>query len=418
MASREDAMFDENKYYFPQGAAKVRDERIQQPWLEVSTERDEQGTPGLQLVPDEQKYIGARDDHKGLYGDCRIPELALCPGQALGPPAATHGNASAHHGDNVLSSQITPWSQPATIDSPRHWSEPLATPKPQQVQPVPPGQQQQYVQIVPAEQSCESTYPTTHQPQHSWPEPEASSQQPQWAQSTTTLAPHNYAEQIYWAPQVDHTNQLVPSAPNLGQHSYSSLEVSSQYSDGHASSWTHGTDTGPTLAGSLEVPLMKTNMKTNPSKRYITGSYESRKLMWWILGILMGMLIVIGAVVGGVLGSRAAHVQTESDTPITLGSNSTTTLETIRQNSRLAVTGYRGDNGNYTLRLFFQDPENRIRFMDKSSVGGKWTDPVTLDTLDFEPMPNGSITASSYLGSDPVSAYVYMIRAKTPNDFF
>jgi hypothetical protein len=116
---------------------------------------------------------------------------------------------------------------------------------------------------------------------------------------------------------------------------------------------------------------------------------------------------MVGAVVGGVLGSKAAQKNPKS-TPVAVPSGgnttaTTTSLKSIRQNSRLAVTGYRGDNGNYTLRLFFQDPKDRLRFMDKTGTDETWSEPVILDTLDYEPMPNGSIAAGSYLGNDPVS---------------
>ncbi|KAI1083358.1 hypothetical protein F5B20DRAFT_529699 [Whalleya microplaca] len=51
----QDEMFDTQKYYFPAGALDLPRQQSQ-PGLEVTPERDEQGTPGLQPVPDEQKF--------------------------------------------------------------------------------------------------------------------------------------------------------------------------------------------------------------------------------------------------------------------------------------------------------------------------------------------------------------------------
>lgn len=407
MAFREDAMFDENKYYFPEGAAKIRAEQSKQPWLEVSAERDEQGTPGLQVVPDEQKYVGVRDESKGLHEGYSLP--AFLPLPAITHPTATHSHVTAHHANGVLPSQIHPWSQPATPDYPRHWAEPIAVPNSQRhwTQPVIPDQQRQYVQPVLHQQS-QYAQSIGDQLPNSWSETVPPSHPAQWSQSTTAIAPGGYGEQTYWGPQADQYGNLAPYAQNTGQHSYSSLEAPSHYSDGHASAWAHGTEAGPTLTGSPEVPLIQEAIQPPSGSWSIASMKNARNRKWWIAGGLLGLLIVIGAVIGGVLGGLAAQGSTNSaaTAPISDGNNTMTALKSIRQNSKLAVTGYRGENGNYTLRLFFQDPGHHIRFMDKSSVGETWTNPVTLDTLDYEPMPNGSIAAGSYLGVDPVSSPV------------
>ncbi|KAK9421591.1 hypothetical protein SUNI508_05521 [Seiridium unicorne] len=402
MASHEDSLFDNNKYFFPEGAAKIREQRTQQPGLEVPAQRDEQGTPGLQLVPDEQKFVH-QDNSKGLYGDYSAP--AFLPAISHTTHATHTANVPAQH-DGVLSaSQAYPWSQPAAIVYPQHWSQPTAVVEPQIEPPLPDAVDQQY----------QYSQPIAEQPQQSWQPPAASHGQTQTSQSTTTITQSNYPEQVYWAQPTDTNGNLHPYNPS--QHSYTSLEAASRYSDGQASAWTHGTDTRPTLLGGAEVPFMKEHMTPQPSTGSLASWKNPRTRKWWIVGGILGLLIVIGATIGGVLGGRASG---ESNNHEHGGSNlnsdnatSTTTLTTIRQNSKLAVTGYRGGNGNYSLRLFFQDPGDRLRFMDKSSSVGAWTDPVTLDTLDFEPMPNGSIAAGAYLGHDPQLIELFYLDANS-----
>jgi len=94
------------------------------------------------------------------------------------------------------------------------------------------------------------------------------------------------------------------------------------------------------------------------------------------------VVVIIGAVVGGVVGSRstresgdlAVDEQQETTTTTTTtppkneeetkGSNKTSTAlnppKTIKPGSPLAVTGWRGPKG-IEIFLYYQDPENELR---------------------------------------------------------
>ncbi|OTA84581.1 hypothetical protein M434DRAFT_16388 [Hypoxylon sp. CO27-5] len=79
-------------------------------------------------------------------------------------------------------------------------------------------------------------------------------------------------------------------------------------------------------------------------------------------------------------------------------------IKSIKTNSRLAVTGYRTKT-DYSIRLFYQEKDNQLRFVDKESAGANWTESATiLDNLPYQPKINGSIAAGSYLFDDPAIA--------------
>lgn len=132
---------------------------------------------------------------------------------------------------------------------------------------------------------------------------------------------------------------------------------------------------------------------------------KKRRLLWAIVG-LVAVLVIVGATVGGVMSTRAAMASASGAESSGSAANDTASVpppKTIRMNSRLAVTGYRDkSSSSYTLRLFYQGPDDVLRFMDKTSKDSKWSKAVNLDTLDYKPMTNASITAGSYLGVTPV----------------
>ncbi|KAK8088394.1 hypothetical protein PG997_003355 [Apiospora hydei] len=62
--------------------------------------------------------------------------------------------------------------------------------------------------------------------------------------------------------------------------------------------------------------------------------------------------------------------------------------------SKLAATAWRDNtHTNYTLRLFYQGPDDVLRFVENTSEDKNWTSAVALDTLDYAPMKNGAIAA-------------------------
>lgn len=92
------------------------------------------------------------------------------------------------------------------------------------------------------------------------------------------------------------------------------------------------------------------------------------------------LCVIIGAVLAGVFGSRAAHNQSQASTvgtidPTTANStsnSSTTTLSQIRQGSSLAVTGWRTDDG-IQIFLYYQDVNGTLRCSEYDSGRGSFT---------------------------------------------
>lgn len=104
-----------------------------------------------------------------------------------------------------------------------------------------------------------------------------------------------------------------------------------------------------------------------------------RKRMWYIIGGAIFLLVAAAAVVGGILGSKAIKASqldrpggaagetgepqpTKAPSPPspTQVANTTTKLQSIRQGSSLAVTGWRKPGGTEIL-LFYQDDDNEVR---------------------------------------------------------
>ncbi|KAH8675545.1 hypothetical protein BX600DRAFT_507775 [Xylariales sp. PMI_506] len=337
-----------DKFFFPQGVSAIL--REQQPWLEVATERDEQGIPGLQPVPNEQKYTSVCP--KGLNGDHCMPIRQAHLENSLPPPIQRV---------DVGQSQWPLQPVPNVMQGP-----PIA--------------QSDYSQLEPAPQHVDLD------PSH-------------WTQI------HQYSSQF----STDMPYQQI-------QDPYSYGAAGDQW-QGHSSQWTlpivvQDQAASSTIGGSDLFPI-KNEGHSPPGfwKNLCVG----RK--WWVVGgaVAAAILVIVGATIGGVLGNK--HTSSDglpssmSSTPTAPDNNNTDVapLTEIRTNSRLAVTGWRGATGNYTLRFFFQDPDNNIRFMDKMSIDSNWTDPVTLDTLDYKPQPNSSISAGYYPGVNPAQIELFYI---------
>ncbi|KAF7538341.1 hypothetical protein G7054_g2945 [Neopestalotiopsis clavispora] len=427
MTSREDALFDENKYYFPEGASAILEQRSQQPWLEVVAERDEQGTPGLQLVPNEQKYAQHQNVSgiKGLYENNIAPVYlpvhaanagpsSLAASSDAGrraftpvPPAVTAPTTLHVGGDLHLSDEQ---SHGGTVSSLREpWSQPEAT--------VTNYEQQQQQQQATWSQASD---PEVHNP--SWthtpvPEQNQHYRQPtlesaqQYLAPVASYQPYGYQpssldvqadpnKHAYWAKFSEYNGGQLPAhfSPQYS-HSHLSSDVASQYSGGNYSVQTHGSDTRTLQHVTPDMPLMNDSASPSSKRLPLTARW-SKKRIWLFAGGIF-LLVLVGSVLAGVLANK--HDEKSSSVSISSEANSTVAYEmkTIRQNSRLQSRAYRSTSGNYTLRLFFQDPDHNVRFTDKSSVGETWTDPTVLDTLEYKPKPYGSIAAGSYIYTSP-----------------
>lgn len=114
------------------------------------------------------------------------------------------------------------------------------------------------------------------------------------------------------------------------------------------------------------------------------------KRLWLIIGGIIFVLVVAAAVIGGILGSKAAKASQVDDslpaseasptiTPTpTDTSNTTTKSQSIRQGSPLTVTGW-SQSGGVELFLFYQDDEYQVHRSTyntaKTSDNSSWQTP-------------------------------------------
>jgi hypothetical protein len=109
------------------------------------------------------------------------------------------------------------------------------------------------------------------------------------------------------------------------------------------------------------------------------GHRGRRKRSWLVVGGVVAVIVILAAVLGGVLGSRAANSSSgdssasqtgadggdggNADTPPGDTTSTTTTRpQSIRQGSGLSVTGWRKPDGSAETYLFFQDPQDGLRY--------------------------------------------------------
>ena len=119
-----------------------------------------------------------------------------------------------------------------------------------------------------------------------------------------------------------------------------------------------------------------------------TQQKPRRKRLWIVIGFLAAAVVILAAVLGGVLGSRAANSSGDDAAAQTGGGSgeeagtgnankgppdSTATGDTpsptatdpppaIRQGSGLSATGWRRPDGSVETFLFYQDPQNGLRY--------------------------------------------------------
>ncbi|KAI1770526.1 hypothetical protein F4818DRAFT_446141 [Hypoxylon cercidicola] len=155
---------------------------------------------------------------------------------------------------------------------------------------------------------------------------------------------------------------------------------------------------------------------------------KSRRRLYMLIAI--SVLVLVGAAAGGVVGglsrrnrdasSEASTAVPDPTTKPTLGGSislsttttptPTATLQSLRPNSRLAVTGWRVDMG-FNIRLFYQDRKDNIRFSDYSSDEGSWSSPNKVAATDV--MPGTPIGAGTYLVFDPAQIELFWFNTSS-----
>ncbi|EHK18003.1 uncharacterized protein TRIVIDRAFT_226121 [Trichoderma virens Gv29-8] len=126
-----------------------------------------------------------------------------------------------------------------------------------------------------------------------------------------------------------------------------------------------------------------------------------KKKLWFILAGVALLLVIVGAVLGGVFGSRRNH-KTPVETP---GASATPEasatppassgpLNAIYAGSGIGVTGWWTGSSSFTIRLIYQGQDGNLRLMRYHSGDGKWS---TLATLtDTKAKLGTPITASCF----------------------
>lgn len=141
---------------------------------------------------------------------------------------------------------------------------------------------------------------------------------------------------------------------------------------------------------------------------------RSRKKLWIVVGGVIAVLVIIGAVVGGVLGSRSANSSSDSSDKSSSSGNTTTTnttsLTNIRSGSRLAATGWR-DGTNYRIRLFYQGQDQKLRSSSYASNESAWSDPVSLSGVEHPAATDTMLGAAVSVQS---SVYVSKLATRRP----
>ena len=143
---------------------------------------------------------------------------------------------------------------------------------------------------------------------------------------------------------------------------------------------------------------------------------QRRRRRRWIIAGVVALLVILVAVLGGVLGSKAASSNPSGSaggapqSQSTASSTSTTTTagssgaptpkpQSLQQGSAFAVTGMRKTDGGVDMFLFYQDPQQGLRYSrcDTARVGSNntcWGAPVSFNTFV---QPKSSLSVSSIL---------------------
>lgn len=180
------------------------------------------------------------------------------------------------------------------------------------------------------------------------------------------------------------TPGLQVGGPNLHLKNVSSDPEATGHSEPHGGQGLH--------PSALEGPVPSNASKQSDhawggdkaAAETTSAEKATRKKRWRLWGIasVVAVLVIVGATVGGVLGSKAS------------GGSPSISPGSIRRNSRLAVTGVRYSNDNYTLRVFSQDNDNTLNYVEKKSADSDWSKACQLkNTLDYTPRANSSMAA-------------------------
>ncbi len=134
---------------------------------------------------------------------------------------------------------------------------------------------------------------------------------------------------------------------------------------------------------------------------------KSRRRLYVLIAIIV--VVLIGAIVGGVVGGLQSRNNSGGSTNASSNNsvsssapNGTVTLQSLRPDSKLSVSGWR-ENDGFTIRLFYQDRKDNLRFSDYSTDEGSWSSSSKIATND--PMSGTPMGAAAIMQNDPVCTH-------------
>ncbi|KAI1213830.1 uncharacterized protein F4807DRAFT_202174 [Annulohypoxylon truncatum] len=184
------------------------------------------------------------------------------------------------------------------------------------------------------------------------------------------------------------------------------------------------------IASSTKDQQPSPHAPTNPSSSWVSKDVKVKRWVIWAISGALILIIGVGAIIGGIIGAeevKAKHATDSNDSNDSNGSDAPTSSNTtsngtspnapqtisaprVRLGSRLAVTGYRNAT-DYNIRLFYQDKDNQIQFVDKEGASANWSASTVLD-LPYQPIENGTMAAGSYVLDDPVPKLEFFYEDK------
>jgi hypothetical protein len=227
---------------------------------------------------------------------------------------------------------------------------------------------------------------------------------PQWSAASTAA---DYGPEVVQVPQdYGHNDWSSSGVGSYPQHN--------DWSNSPIGTYPQHTEKGSTGVAPAEVGLEPVPYQNKP---------KSRRWVW--IAVAVAVVVIVGAVVGGVVGSRASRSSSDSvsktdpsssvtssavssaTTTATAGASPTTsaTPQSIRPNSRLAVTGWQA-NGEVTIDLFYQDPSGNIRYSNFDS-SGNWSASIKTSASAVSGTGMG---ASSFVLYTPAQAEYFYIN--------